>query len=62
MDYNEEVTHCKETVKKSLYKETFDEDWVQCVICEGWAYIKCTNHKKIFIILHVTCVKTIKFE
>ena len=38
---NEEVTHCV------ICKESFDEDWVQCIECEGWAHVECTDQENM---------------
>ncbi|GBM95169.1 hypothetical protein AVEN_199153-1 [Araneus ventricosus] len=32
-----EETHC------IICAETFEEDWIQCRICEGWAHENCAD-------------------
>jgi hypothetical protein len=39
-----------------IYKETFNEDWVQCIKCSDWAHVKCTDDENIYF-TYVTCIK-----
>lgn len=33
----------KEVILCVIGNETFEEDWVQCIKCTGWAHFACTE-------------------
>lgn len=41
-----EITEC------IICRESFEEDWVQCINCQGWAHVECTDQENI---AHFSC-------